>query len=446
MCGRVPSLLARKWKHVDRPDPTPTLPCLALTQSQARFNEIKQRLAELSTTFSNNVLDVTKEYSLIIADKTVVEGVPKSAREMWAASGDGDADEGPWKITLDGPSYVSAMQHIPDRATRETLYRKYVTRASECCDSRNNVPLIEEILTLKLEMAKLLNFNNYAEQSLSSKMAKDVAAVDALSQMIAEKALPAARKELAEITEFSNLTTLEPWDTTFWSERLKESKFELKEEELRPYFKLDSVLDGMFELMERLFGVTVERANGEAEVWNEDVSFYKVFDNDSKKHIASFFLDPYSRPSNKRGGAWMDVCVGKSAATEDDIPVAYLTCNGSPPVGDTPSLMTFREVETLFHETGHGLQHMLTNVDVGDVAGINGVEWDAVELPSQWMENWCYHKPTVKSFAKHYQVSPHTCVEKRHVCPRVVHVCPRVVRRLCACPCPKAACFLQRRV
>ena len=194
-----------------------------------------------------------------------------------------------------------------------------------------------------------------------------------------------------------------PWDVTFWSERLKESKFSITEEELRPYFALPSVLDGMFKLVEKIFGVEVKRADGDAEVWNDDVQFFKIYDMESKKHIASFFLDPYSRPADKRGGAWMDVCVGKSKATNRDIPVAYLTCNGSPPIKDTPSLMTFREVQTMFHEFGHGLQHMLTEVDEGDVAGISGVEWDAVELPSQFMENFCYHKPTVDGFAKHWQ-------------------------------------------
>ena len=159
----------------------------------------------------------------------------------------------------------------------------------------------------------------------------------------------------------------------------------------------------MFSLANRIFGIRIEAANGAAEVWNDDVTFYKVFDEDTNKHIASFYLDAYSRPADKRGGAWMDVCIGKSAATKRDIPVAYLTCNGSPPIGDTPSLMTFREVETMFHEFGHGLQHMLTNVEVGDVAGISGVEWDAVELPSQFMENWCYDKKTVYGFAKHYE-------------------------------------------
>ena len=245
-------------------------------------------------------------------------------------------------------------------------------------------------------------------------MAPDVQSVADLSNLILEKALPAAEKELAAATalarevggdEYSeeNLEKLMPYDSAFWVERLKEKTFDLKEEELRPYFALDAVLGGMFGLVDRIFGVEVREANGKAEVWHPDVKFFEIIDKDSGEHIASFYLDPYSRPADKRGGAWMADCRGKSEALGIDVPVAYLTCNGSPPVGDKPSLMTFREVETLFHEFGHGLQHMLTRATVGDVAGINGVEWDAVELPSQFMENWCYDKPTVYGFAKHYE-------------------------------------------
>lgn len=245
-------------------------------------------------------------------------------------------------------------------------------------------------------------------------MAPSVQSVNDLSNLIREKALPAAEKELAAATALareaggdpyseSNLPKLMPWDTSFWVERLKEKTFDLKEEELRPYFALDAVLGGMFGLVERIFDIEVRNADGQTEVWHPDVKFFTIHDKSDGKHIASFFLDPYSRPADKRGGAWMADCIGKSSALGFDIPVAYLTCNGSPPVGDKPSLMTFREVETLFHEFGHGLQHMLTRATVGDVAGINGVEWDAVELPSQFMENWCYDKPTVYGFAKHYE-------------------------------------------
>ncbi len=382
-----------------------------------RFNEIRLRLAELGTSFGNNVLDATKAYSLTVEDPNDVANVPESAKAMWANSykaslgEDGeklelDPEKGPWRISLDMPSYIATMTHIPNRSIREQVYKAYITRASEKTvtedgESKDNVPSIYETLKLKQERATLLGFNNHAEMSLASKMAPTVDSVKELSNLILDKALPAALRELEEITslarsqggeEYSedNLEKLMPWDLTFWSERLKESKFDLKEEELRPYFALPSVLDGMFGLIERLFNVEVKKDDSSVEVWNPDVTFYNLYDKDSGKHIASFYLDPYSRPADKRGGAWMDVCIGKSDACAKDVPVAYLTCNGSPPVGDKPSLMTFREVETLFHETGHGLQHMLTTASVGDVAGINGVEWDAVELPSQFMENWCY--------------------------------------------------------
>lgn len=403
-------------------------------EDKERFNEMKLKLADLSTKFSNNVLDATKAFSLTVDDPSIMQNVPSSAKAMWAQShamhlqqenvekknGEPELEtpqinpeEGPWRITLDAPSYIAAMQHIPDRSLRKKVYFASITRCNE--DSEyNNVDNIYEILSLKKEMSGLLGFDNFAEQSLSRKMAPDVDAVTELSDLIADKALPAALKELEEITDLAreqggeeyskaNVPKLTPWDVTFWSERLRESKFSFTEEELRPYFALPAVLEGMFGLVERIFGVTVEAADREAEVWNKDVSFYNVYDKETEKHIASFYLDPYSRPADKRGGAWMDVCIGKSEAVKRNIPVAYLTCNGSPPVGDTPSLMTFREVETLFHEFGHGLQHMLTEATVGDVAGINGVEWDAVELPSQFMENWCYDKPTVYGFAKHYQ-------------------------------------------
>jgi oligopeptidase A len=358
-----------------------TLGGVGLTgEKKEQFNTMKMKLAELSTKFSNNVLDATRSYSLTITDPNEMTGVPASAKAMWAnahiqqseiPAADSmesppvlDPDVGPWRITHDMPSYIAAMQHLPIRSTREQIYRAYISRGGELMPEQNNVPLIYEILSIKQEMAKLLGFANHAEKSLASKMAPSVQAVTDLSDLILNKALPAAIKELDEITNFArlnggeeysmdNLDKLMPWDTTFWSERLKETKFDLTEEELRPYFALPNVLQGMFGLLERIFGVTVTEApRGSVEVWHPDVQFFNVYDKESKIHMASFYLDPFSRPENKRGGAWMDVCIGKSTALQKDVPVAYLTCNGSPPVGDKPSLMTFREVETLFHETG----------------------------------------------------------------------------------------------
>jgi oligopeptidase A len=342
-------------------------------EAKERFNEIKQRLAQISTTFNNNVLDETKAFSLTIEDASKLVGVPESAKAMWAAAHvafltaqgqeahemdpEMDPDKGPWRITLDMPSYIAVLSHVQDRGIREQVYKANISRASEKNEEKNNVPLIYEILMLRTEMAKLLGYKNYAELSLASKMAPSVESITELSDLIRDKALPSAEKEFAEITalarekggdEYGEIkcAKLMPWDLTFWSERLKESKFELTEEETRPYFALPAVLEGMFSLVCRIFNIEVKAADGETEVWNKDVQYFKVYDKETDKQLAAFFLDPYSRPEDKRGGAWMDVCIGKSQATNRDIPVAYLTCNGSPPVGNKPSLMTFREVET----------------------------------------------------------------------------------------------------
>ena len=283
-----------------------------------------------------------------------------------------------------------------------------------------------EMLELKKERGRMLGFNSTAEMSIVTKMASSVESVIDFLEMILEKALPAALREFEEITLFArsnggdkysqeNLEGLMPWDISFWSQRLKESTFNLKEEELRSFLPFPSVLDGMFGIVERIFNIEVKEADGEVDVWDKDVSFFNVFDKDSQKHIGSFYLDPYSRPAEKRGGAWMKVCIGKSEAVKRDIPVAYLNCNGSPPIGDTPSLMTFREVETLFHEFGHGLQHMLTSATVGDVAGLNGIPRDAREFASQFMENWIYDKNTLRGFAKHHKTDqplPESMVDK----------------------------------
>lgn len=374
-----------------------------------QFNKNRMRLADLSTQFSNNVLDATKVYSLVLTEAEQVAGLPPSAlalaasRAVEAGEADATAEAGPWKIGLDMPTYLPAMKYIKDRSVRERLYRSFVTRAGDV-----NEALIDEILTLKQQQAKILGFNTHAEISIERKMASSVEAVNELTDMLIAKAYPAAKKELAELTAFAKERgfpeeSLDLWDVPFWSERQSEIIFGFEEEELRPYFALPNVLSGLFGLCKRIFGVDIVKADGEAEVWHPDVGFFKVVDEVSGEHIASFFLDPYARPENKRGGAWMGVCIGKSQVL-DRKPVAYLTCNGSPPVDGKPSLMTFNEVTTLFHETGHGLQHMLTSVTHAPAAGISGVEWDAVELPSQFMENWCYDPATIydAGLAKHY--------------------------------------------
>ncbi|PZO23329.1 MAG: peptidase M3 [Leptolyngbya foveolarum] len=389
-------------------------------EPKERFNEIQQALAELSTQFSNHVLDATKAFSLTLTQPEEIAGLPPSLLSLsaQAARDAGEdaatAENGPWRITLDMPSYVPFLRHSQRRDLREKLYRAFITRASD--GELNNAPLIEKILDLRQQQAHLLGFDNYAELSLARKMAPSVSAVESLMEELRSASYDAAKGELAEIKAFaqqhsdaqtSDAVEIRQWDMPFWTERMREEQFDLNDEALRPYFPLPRVLEGLFGLAERLFGITISAADGKAPVWHPDVRYFQVVDTEEGGTIAHFYLDPYSRPAEKRGGAWMDECIvrAKESADTDQVrlPVAYLVCNQSPPVDGKPSLMTFSEVETLFHEFGHGLQHMLTRVDYAGAAGINNVEWDAVELPSQFMENWCYDRDTLFGMAKHYE-------------------------------------------
>ncbi|MDA0282230.1 MAG: M3 family metallopeptidase [Planctomycetota bacterium] len=396
---------------------------------QKRFNEIAQELSQLSTTFSNNVLDATKAFELVLTEQAEVDGLPESALAMAAqsftqkqaerVSDDGAADRdsageavaaleataeaGPWRFTLDGPSFLPFMQHCRRSDLREKLYRAFITRASE--GEFNNEQNINRILTLRQQKAELLGFQTFAEMSLATKMAPSSTAVEEMFETLRSASWDAAVVDMDEVRQLARAEgfagELKHWDVGFWAERLRERKFDYTDEELRPYFPLEKTLSGMFDLVERLFGITVRQADL-APVWHADVRYFEVLDSDGS-NIAAFYLDPYSRPENKRGGAWMDDCLGRKVINgRTQLPVAHLVCNSTPPVGSKPSLMTFREVETLFHEFGHGLQHMLTTINEADAAGISGVEWDAVELPSQFMENWCYHRPTVASISGHY--------------------------------------------
>ncbi|MEL6494004.1 MAG: M3 family metallopeptidase [Cyanobacteria bacterium J06623_7] len=379
-------------------------------EARERFNQIQLESAELSTKFSNNVLDATKAFKLELTDKQDVEGLPPSALGLMAqtakAAGAENAtpENGPWLVTLDYPSYVPYMKYATNRELREKLYKAFVSRASSGdLDNRGN---IDRILALRKEKANILGFDNFAELSLARKMAPNVEAVQKLQDDLRGASYDAAVREFEELKSFAG-QDLKNWDTSFWAEKQREAKFDFKEEELRPYFSLPKVLDGLFGLANRIFGITITAADGQADVWHEDVRYFQIKD-EADRAIAFFFLDPYSRPAEKRGGAWMNDCIGRAkmtveGKTETRLPVAYLTCNQTPPVEDKPSLMTFGEVTTLFHEFGHGLQHMLTTIDYSGAAGINNVEWDAVELPSQFMENWCYDRPTLFGMAKHYE-------------------------------------------
>lgn len=420
-------------------------------QQRERFNAIAEELSQLSTDFSNHVLDATKSFELILTQPDEVAGLPPSllqlaaqsyrqakSGELEVASGElntnasstrhsplaTDNSSGPWRITLDGPIVTPFLQHSRRRDLRETVYRAFISRAST--GNWDNSEIILRILNLRREKAELLEFRTFAEVSLAEKMAPGVAAVEEMFEKLRFASRSPAENDLAELNQSATGQTseilktsetsdaaaaparhtepLKHWDIAFWAERLREQRYDYTDEQLRPYFPLPRVLDGLFSLLTKLFGITIRAADGEASVWHPDVRFFRMCDADGNKPLAAFYLDPYSRPENKRGGAWMDTCLPRRRFKgQVELPVAHLVCNSTPPVGDTPSLMTFREVETLFHEFGHGLQHMLTTVDEADVAGINGVEWDAVELPSQFMENWCYHRPTLRGLSAHYQ-------------------------------------------
>jgi oligopeptidase A len=383
-------------------------------EARDRFNAIQTELAELSTAFTNAVLDSTKSFEMILTAKEEVNGLPDSLLQACAQSAashgheNAAAEDGPWRITLDIPCAIPFLQHARRRDLREKVYRAHCTRASS--GEWDNAPRIDRLLALRLEAAHLLGYDSHAEISLSQKMAGTVDAVDALEEQVRAVAHPRAQTDRETLIAFAREATddaslaLRHWDLSFWTERQREARYDFNDEDLRPYFPFPKVLEGLFSLAHKLFDITVEEADGEVPVWNEDVRFFRLR-NAAGEEIAAFYLDPYSRPENKNGGAWMDNVIDRERLADGSLrlPVAYIVCNQTPPVGDAPSLMIFREVETLFHEFGHALQHMLTQVEDPQASGINNVEWDAVELPSQFMENFCYHKPTLLGLTGHVE-------------------------------------------
>ena len=376
-------------------------------EKKDRFNAIQLELAEITTKFSNNLLDATKAFQLKLTTPEDIAGLPPSLLSLAAQTartqGETNAsnETGPWVITLDFPSYFPFMKYSDNRELREKLYKAYVSRAD--LGELDNNPLIDRILQLRQEQAHLLGYSTYAEVSLARKMANSVDEIEKLLDNLRQVSYEAAKQDLEALKTFAGTDDLKHWDIAYWSEKQRQAKFNFSAEELRPYFPLPRVLEGIFSLAKRIFGVEIIAADGKAPIWHPDVRYFQINDEKGEK-IAYFYLDAYSRPAEKRGGAWMDVCIGRAkTGTEVRLPVAYLICNQTPPVDGNPSLMTFEEVTTLFHEFGHGLQHMLTTVDYSGAAGINNVEWDAVELPSQFMENWCYDRPTLMSMAKHYE-------------------------------------------
>ena len=381
-------------------------------EKRERFSAISRELAALSTEFANNVLDATQSYALTLVHPNDAAGLPEASRQLAAAMSrargrEATAEDGPWTITLDMPSFLSFMQHSSRRDLREAVYRAYITRASS--GDRDNLPLIRRILSLRVEMAVLLGFADFADMSLARKMAPSVASVEKLLHTLKDAATDAALGDLIDLGDLAaangQAEEIMLWDVMYWAERLKEQRFGLHDDMLRPYFPLPSVLEGMFGLARELFGIHITPAD--RPVWNEDVTYYAVSD-DKGEEIAGFYLDPYARSEEKRGGAWMGELYGRSAACAAPgrmwrKPVAWLNCNQRPGLEQTPSLMSFQEVTTLFHEFGHVLQYMLTTIVYGFVSGILRVEWDAVELPSQFMENWCSHRPVLVRLARHYR-------------------------------------------
>ena len=365
-----------------------------------KLKEVHMDLSKKSTTFSENLIDAMKAYKYVINSESnngnidFMKKVPLWVREMWNKE---EPETGPWTITLGRPSISAALRFIHNQEIRKTLYLKYISMAGD-----ENEPLINEMLDLRYQESQILGFTNYAELSLSFKMAPNIETILNLLDDLKKVALPKAKEEYEEICKYAekNNEISEPWDIAFWSERLKEKKFNMKEEELKPYFSLENVLKELFHLSNDIFGITITQQTC-VETWHEDVRFYDVFENGNL--VAGFYLDPYVREETKKSGAWMNSCVDKNKALKHDVPIAYLICNGTPPSKDKPSLMSFSDVETLFHEYGHGLQHMLTKIDNGEISGINSIEWDAVELPSQFMENWCYNKKTLDRMALHYE-------------------------------------------
>jgi len=380
-----------------------------------QFNQLTQELAEACTAYSNHVLDATAAWGLLLTSPEQLAGCPESLRQLLATAAreaghpEANAEAGPWQVGLDYPRYGPFLQFSERRELREQLFRAAIGRAAQA--PHNNQPLVEQILGLRQRKAALLGYGNWAEVSLAPKMAPSVASVEALLEQLRAPSLKAGRTELQDLQELAHrrgapeASQLRPWDISYWAEQLRQERFALDSEALRPWFPLPQVLEGLFGLCQRLFDIRIEAADGQAPIWHPDVRYFLVREARGGEQLASFYLDPYSRPGSKRGGAWMDECLGRlpQADGQTVLPVAYLVCNQSPPVGDTPSLMTFNEVETLFHEFGHGLQHMLTRVEQPEAAGINGVEWDAVELPSQFMENWCFDPPTLNGLARHWQ-------------------------------------------
>ncbi|MBH2654435.1 oligopeptidase A [Serratia ureilytica] len=375
---------------------------------QQRYGEIVARLSELGSTYSNNVLDATMGWSKLITDEAELSGLPESALAQAQAMAQAKEQDG-WLLTLDMPSYLPVLTYADNRALREEMYRAFATRASDQGPNAgkwDNSEVMAETLALRHELAQLLGFDTYADKSLATKMAESPEQVIGFLSDLAKRARPQAEQELAQLRAFAKqhygVDELDAWDITYYGEKQKQHLFSISDEQLRPYFPEQRVVEGLFEVVKRIYGITAKERK-DVDTWHPDVRFFDLFDADGELR-GSFYLDLYAR-ENKRGGAWMDDCVGSLRKADGTLQktVAYLTCNFNRPLGDQPALFTHNEVTTLFHEFGHGLHHMLTQIDTAGVSGINGVPWDAVELPSQFMENWCWEPEALAFISGHYQ-------------------------------------------
>ncbi|KJY86692.1 oligopeptidase A [Pseudoalteromonas piscicida] len=375
---------------------------------QKRYGEIVARLSELASKFGNNVMDATQAWQKHITDESDLTGLPESALALAAHTAESKGLEG-WVFTLDIPSYLPVMTYADSQTLREEAYRAFVTRASDQGPNAgefDNSAIMHEALTLRHELAQLLGFSSFAEKSLATKMAETPEQVFKFLNDLAAKSKPQAEQEVAELRDFANkehgVSELKPWDYAYYGEKLKQAKYAISDEALRPYFPEHKVLAGLFETVNRLFGIRVSEVK-DVDTYHPDVRFFAIHD-DKGELRGHFYLDLYAR-EHKRGGAWMDDCMGRKVRANGELqtPVAYLVCNFNKAVGNKPALFTHNEVTTLFHEFGHGIHHMLTQVDAAPVAGINGVAWDAVELPSQFLENWCYEEEALNFISGHYE-------------------------------------------
>ena len=376
-------------------------------EQRDRYKAIMQELAQLNAKFSENVLDATHAWTRHINEEAQLTGLSESVKALARQTAQ-QRDLDGWLLTLELPSYLPVLNYADDRELRRTLYDAYCTRASDQGPNAgqwDNGPVMERILALRHEVARLLGFHDYSDYSLATKMADSPEQVlDFLDDLI-RRTRPQAEQELQELQTFAReqfgVDELQAWDIGYYSEKLRQHRYRLSQEELRPYFPITRVLPGLFAVAERLFGITIRSLDG-IETWHPEVRVYEIAD-ESGTPRGRFYLDLYARP-RKRGGAWMDGCLSRWVVNgAARLPAAYLVCNFTPPVGDEPALLTHNEVQTLFHEFGHGLHHLLTTVDHPPVAGIHGVEWDAVELPSQFLENWCWSREALNLLAGHYQ-------------------------------------------